>query len=374
KLATPLFDDYVVPIAVVILLALFAVQKSGTSKIGALFGPIMLGWFVVLGLLGIMGIAREPRVFAALYPVHAAGFLIDHGLAGFIILGTVFLAVTGAETLYADMGHFGRQPIRLAWFAVALPALLLNYFGQGALVLSDPGEMVHPFYGLGPAWARYPLVVLATIATVIASQAVISGAFSLTRQAVQLGQLPRLTILQTDREHIGQIYIPIVNWGLMIATIALVIGFESSSNLASAYGLAVSADMVITTILTFFVALRFGWHPALAGALSISFLVIDLAFLGSNLFKFFEGGWYPVLIAGLIFTVMAVWRHGVERLQLITDENREPLDEFLKRIAISKPKRVPGTGVFMTSNATETRHCSLTRSNTFKCCTSGLFW
>ena len=352
-LTSPVFDAYVVPIAVVILFGLFAVQKRGTSRIGALFGPIMLGWFVVLGLLGIMGIVREPRVFAALNPAHAAGFLIDHGLIGFIVLGTVFLAVTGAETLYADMGHFGRRPIRLAWFAVALPALLLNYFGQGALVLNDPGAMTHPFYGLGPAWAHYPLVMLATTATVIASQAVISGAFSLTRQAVHLNQLPRVTIVQTDREHIGQIYIPVVNWALMIATIALVIGFESSSNLASAYGLAVSGDMVITTILTFFVALRFGWHPALAGALALSFLAVDLAFLGANMFKFLDGGWYPVLIAGLVFAGMAVWRRGVERLREIMAEDREPLDEFFKGLAKSPPARVPGTAVFMTSSTTE---------------------
>jgi KUP system potassium uptake protein len=354
KLATPAFDDYVVPIAIAILFGLFAVQKHGTSKIGALFGPVMLGWFVTLGLLGFSGIAREPHVFAAFFPGHAVVFLHDHGLTGFIVLGTVFLAVTGAETLYADMGHFGRQPIRLAWFAVALPALLLNYFGQGALVLSNPGAMAHPFYGLGPTWAHYPLVILATVATVIASQAVISGTFSLTRQAVQLGQLPRLTIVQTDREHIGQIYIPFVNWTLMLATIGLVIGFETSSNLAAAYGLAVSADMVITSVLAFFVALRYGWHPAFAGALALAFLVVDIAFLGSNLFKFLDGGWYPVLVAALVFTVMGVWRRGVERLRLQTAENREPLDEFLARMAQSPAQRVPGTAVFMTADTAKT--------------------
>jgi KUP system potassium uptake protein len=354
KLATPVFDDYVVPIAAVILFVLFAVQRHGTSKIGALFGPVMLGWFVTLGLLGAMGIAREPRVFRAINPEYAIAFFADHGLVAFIVLGTVFLAVTGAETLYADMGHFGRRPIQLAWFAIALPALLLNYFGQGALVLSDPTAMAHPFYGLGPPWTHYPLVILATTATVIASQAVISGTFSLTRQAVQLGQLPRVTIVQTDRAHIGQIYIPVVNWGLMIATIGLVIGFETSSNLASAYGLAVSADMVITSLLAFFVAVRFGWHPALAGALAILFLIVDVAFLGANLFKFFDGGWYPVFVATLIFTVMGVWRSGQERLREIAAENREPLDDFLKRIAASPPPRVPGTAVFMTSSTATT--------------------
>ncbi len=354
KLATPVFDQFVVPIAVAILFALFAYQRHGTTKIGALFGPVMLGWFAVLGILGILGIARQPQVFSAIHPGYAVGFLLDNGLLGFIVLGTVFLAVTGAETLYADMGHFGRQPIRLAWFALALPTLLLNYFGQGALILSDAGSITHPFYGLGPKWTHYPLVILATTATVIASQAVISGAFSLTRQAIQLGQFPRLKIVQTDREHIGQIYIPFVNWALMLATIGLVIGFESSNNLASAYGLAVSADMVITTILAFFVALRFGWHPVLAGLLAATFLVVDLAFLGANLFKFFSGGWYPVLIAGFVFAIMAVWRHGVARLRAYTAEDREPLDEFLKRISAPPLQRVPGTAVFMTSRTNET--------------------
>ncbi len=350
----PAFNALVVPISVVILLGLFAVQKYGTSKIGALFGPVMLGWFVVLGMLGIAGIIQAPEIFAAFDPRHAIGFLLDQGLIGFIILGTVFLAVTGAETLYADMGHFGRAPIRLAWFAVALPALLLNYFGQGALILSDPIAALHPFYGLSPDWAHYPLVVLATTATVIASQAVISGAFSLTRQAVQLGQLPRLKIVQTDREHIGQIYIPAVNWALMAGTIGLVIGFESSNNLGSAYGLAVSADMVITTILAYFVALRFSWHPLLTTPLALSFLVVDLAFFGANTFKFFDGGWYPLLIATLIFTIMAVWRDGLAHLRAFARDNRESIDGFLKRLAVSPPQRISGTAVFMTSSRTET--------------------
>ena len=354
KVATTAFDPFVVPIAVFILFVLFALQKHGTTKIGALFGPVMLGWFLALAVLGILGVATQPRVFAALHPQHAIGFLLDNGLIGFIVLGTVFLAVTGAETLYADMGHFGRQPIRLAWFSIALPALLLNYFGQGALILSDASAIAHPFYGLGPKWAHYPLVILATAATVIASQAVISGTFSLTRQAVQLGQLPRLRIIQTDREHIGQIYIPFVNWALMLATIGLVIGFESSSNLASAYGLAVSADMVITTILAFFVALRFGWRPATVGLLAACFLLIDLAFFGANLFKFFDGGWYPLLIAGLVFAIMAVWRQGLDQLRAITGQNREPLEQFRARIAQSPPQRVRGTAVFMTSSTAET--------------------
>lgn len=354
KVTSPLLEPFVVPIAVIILFVLFALQKHGTSRIGALFGPVMLVWFIALGILGIVGIASEPWVFAAVHPGYAVGFLAANGLIGFVVLGTVFLAVTGAETLYADMGHFGRRPIRLAWFAVAFPALLLNYFGQGALVLSDPTTVAHPFYGLAPKWAHYPLVALATAATVIASQAVISGTFSLTRQAVQLGQLPRLRVVQTDRNHIGQIYIPFINWALMLATISLVIGFESSSNLGSAYGLAVSADMVITTILAFFVARRFGWPSVQVGLLAAAFLVVDLAFFGANLFKFFDGGWYPLLVAAVVFTVMAVWREGLDRLRVLTSDNREPIDSFLKGVASSRPLRVPGTAVFMTSSTTET--------------------
>ena len=354
KVAAPVFDDYVVPIAIAILLLLFAFQKHGTSKIGALFGPVMLIWFAVLGSLGLLGLIARPQVLGALLPHYAIGFLLNNGLIGFIVLGTVFLSVTGAEALYADMGHFGRQPIRLAWFVVALPALLLNYFGQGALILSDRALSAHPFYGLSPQWAHYPLILLATSATVIASQAVISGTFSLTRQAVQLGQLPRLRIVQTDREHIGQIYIPFVNWALMFATIALVIGFGSSSNLASAYGLAVSADMVITTILALFVAVRFGWPFPVAVLLAAIFLIVDLAFLGANLFKFLEGGWYPILIAGAVFAVMEIWRDGIERLRAVAGSNREPFEEFLARMASSPPQRVPHTAVFMTSSKNET--------------------
>lgn len=354
QVAAPAFEPYVLPIAVAILFLLFGVQRHGTSKIGTLFGPVMLGWFVTLGILGLMGTIERPQVFAALLPHHAISFLLSNGLIGFIVLGTVFLAITGAETLYADMGHFGRQPIRLAWFAVALPALLLNYFGQGAIILGDPGTSAHPFYALSPNWAHYPLVILATSATVIASQAVISGTFSLTRQAVQLGQLPRLKIVQTAREHVGQIYIPFVNWALMIATIALVTGFQSSSNLASAYGLAVSADMVITTILALFVAVRFGWRLVATILLAVFFLTIDLAFLGANLFKFLDGGWYPIMIAGAVFGVMAVWRDGIDRLRTITNQNREPFGDFLRRIESSPPQRVSGTAVFMTSSKTET--------------------
>ncbi len=340
---------FVLPVTIAILLVLFSVQKRGTARIGALFGPVMLAWFVVLALLGIGGIIEEPRVFRALQPGWGIRFLMDGGMVGIVVLGTVFLAVTGAEALYADMGHFGRAPIRLAWFLVALPALILNYFGQGALVLADPAKVEHPFYLLGPNWAHYPLVAMATAATIIASQAVISGVFSLTRQAVQLGQLPRVDVVQTDRHQIGQIYIPSVNWILMIATIALVVGFGSSDDLGAAYGLAVSADMVITTCLAFFVARRFGWHPRIAGLLAAAFLVVDLAFLAANSFKFLEGGWYPVVVALAVFTIMAIWRNGVAALQALTRDERLEVEDFLERIERRPPASVPGTAVYPTA-------------------------
>ncbi len=353
KIATSAFDPFVLPIAIVILVALFSLQRHGTSRIGALFGPVMLLWFAVLGVLGLVPILSTPEVLKAVHPAYAVRFLVDNGFLGFVMLGTVFLVVTGAETLYADMGHFGRKPVRLGWFAVAFPALLLNYFGQGAMVLANPAAAVHPFYGLAPGWALYPLVVLATTATVIASQAVISGAFSLTRQAVQLGQLPRMRIVQTDPDHVGQIYIPMVNWALMVATVALILGFRSSGNLGAAYGLAVSTDMIITTTLAFFVAVRWRWNPLWTGLLALLFLAVDLAFFGSNLFKLAAGGWYPLAIAAVVFWAMAVWRNGLARLGTLTLDNRAPLDAFLETLAASPPPRIPGTAVFMTSDASE---------------------
>lgn len=352
------FKPFVIPITIGILIVLFSVQKRGTAKIGALFGPVMLVWFLILALLGIGGILQEPLVFAALSPTHGARFLIANGMLGFVVLGTVFLAVTGAEALYADLGHFGPAPIRLAWFVVALPALLLNYFGQGAMVLADASAVAHPFYQLSPGWAHYPLVIMATIATIIASQAVISGVFSLTRQAVQLGQLPRIDIIQTDSHHIGQIYIPSINWLLMIATIALVVGFRTSDNLGAAYGLAVSADMVITTCLAFFVAKRFGWNPWLAGTLAAAFLVVDLAFLIANSFKFFQGGWYPVVVATVIFMIMAIWRQGIAKLRALTRDERQPLDVFLAQIKTAPLTSVAGTAVYLTA-MTETTPSAL---------------
>ena len=345
----PNLDTFVIPITIAILVALFAIQSRGTAKIGALFGPVMLIWFLILGGLGLGGILKEPHVLAALSPIYGLSFVVQNGLTGVIVLGNVFLAVTGAEALYADLGHFGRRPIRAAWFFVALPALLLNYFGQGGLVLAHPGSIAHPFYELSPGWFHYPLVAVATLATIIASQAVISGVFSLTRQAMQLGQLPRVKVMHTDIGNIGQIYIPSVNWLLMVATVALVLGFRSSANLGAAYGLAVAADMVITTFLAFFVARRFGWNPVLVGLLALAFLVVDVTFLLANAFKFLEGGWYPVLVAFVIFMTMSIWRLGLADLKTKTSENRQPLSDWLVDIRRERPKTVPGTAVFLTA-------------------------
>ncbi|MES1930288.1 potassium uptake protein, Kup system [Salinisphaera dokdonensis CL-ES53] len=352
EVATPAFKPYVVPITIAILIGLFLIQKRGTAAVGSLFGPVMLTWFVVLGLLGINGIIQHPGVFAALNPVHAFGFFQSNGMAGFLVLGTVFLVVTGGEALYADMGHFGLAPIRLAWFFLVLPALVLNYFGQGAMMLENP-DITQPFYQMAPGWALYPVVGLATLATVIASQAVISGVFSLTRQAVQLGQLPRLNIVQTSHESYGQVYIPFMNWILMIATIGLVLGFRSSSNLAAAYGVAVSMDMVITTILAFFVAYRWDWFPRFAGVIAVLLLIVDLAFLGANLFKVPDGGWYPLLVAGVIFFIMGTWRRGRELVGRHLKGDTEPLEDFIESID-DDATRIDGTAVFMTDSGTKT--------------------
>ncbi|MES1953343.1 potassium uptake protein, Kup system [Salinisphaera hydrothermalis EPR70] len=352
QVATPAFQPYVIPITIAILVGLFLIQHRGTSAVGAFFGPVMLLWFATLGVLGIGGIVHHPGVFAAINPVHAVTFFAANGFAGFLVMGTVFLVVTGGEALYADMGHFGIAPIRIAWFAVVLPGLLLNYFGQGALMLSDP-QTRQPFYELAPHWALYPVVLIATLATVIASQAVISGVFSLTRQAVQLGQLPRMRIVQTSRESYGQIYIPIVNWVLMAATIGLVIGFKSSDRLASAYGVAVSLDMVITTVLAFFVARRWGWFPTFAAAIALLLILVDLSFFGANVFKIPDGGWYPLVVAGLIFFLMATWRTGRDLVGRRLNEDTEPLDEFIEAHA-DQSLRVDGTAVFMTHAGTRT--------------------
>jgi len=348
EVATPFFQPYVIPITVVILLALFSAQRFGTASVGSVFGPIVLVWFLTLGTLGVIHLADSPQVFHALNPVYGAQFFIRNGIKGFLVLGSVFLVVTGGEALYADMGHFGRLPIRLTWFAVVLPALLLNYFGQGAMVIAHPETIEQPFYLMAPRWALYPLVGLTTVATVIASQAVISGAFSLTRQAVQLGYLPRLGIKHTSKREIGQIYIAGVNWGLMLASIGLVIGFGSSSRLAAAYGVAVTTDMVFTTLLFAFVARsRLGWSRWATALLVVGFLTIDLAFWGANLPKIPHGGWFPLVVAAAIFVVMTTWRKGRIVIGRKFKEQTLPIDMFVREMEHKSPHRVPGTAVYM---------------------------
>jgi KUP system potassium uptake protein len=351
EVAAPELRPLVIPLTLVVLVLLFAFQRRGTERVGRVFGPVMLAWFAVLAVLGISGIVRQPAVLAAVNPLYAVHFFAVNGRTGFLVLGAVFLVVTGGEALYADLGHFGTQPIRAAWFTVVLPGLLLNYFGQGALVLDRPGEVLHPFYHLAPAWATYPLVGLATIATVIASQAIISGAFSLTRQAVQLGESPRLTIEQTSAEEIGQVYIPAVNWALLVATIALVLGFRTSSRLAAAYGVAVVTTMVITTLLAYFVAReRWGWSRLSAGLVTVGFLGVDLAFFGANLDKIPDGGWFPLVAAAGVFTLMTTWKRGRRLLAERLRKVERPLDEVLDEIAANPPVRVAGTAVFMTGH------------------------
>ena len=348
SVATPVFDRYVVPITIVILVALFMFQKRGTGGVGAVFGPVMLAWFAVLAVLGAAHILQDPSVLAAVNPAHAVSFFARNRWPGFLVLGAVFLVVTGGEALYADMGHFGRRPIRMAWFGLVVPALLLNYFGQGALLLGHPDAAASPFYRLVPAWGVYPLVTLATAATVIASQAVISGAFSLTRQAVQLGYAPRLRVEHTSREEIGQIYVPSVNWALMLFTIALVLGFRSSSNLAAAYGVAVSSDMLITSLLLFVVSREvWGWRLAPSLVMTASFAAADIAFLGANAVKIPQGGWFPLVVAACAFTLMSTWKRGREILAHRLLEHSVPLQVLLGDIAADPPERVPGTAVYM---------------------------
>ncbi len=355
SVATPLLSPYVVPSTIVILVALFLFQSRGTARVGKVFGPVTLAWFVAIAALGIAQTVRYPEVFAAVNPIHGLDFFLRNGWYGFLILGSVFLVVTGGEALYADMGHFGMRPIRLAWFAIVLPALLLNYFGQGALLLENPLAAENPFYRLAPPWALYPLVVLATSAAIIASQAIITGAFSLTMQAVQLGFSPRVTINHTSSREFGQIYIPTINWALMFGCIAIVIGFRTSSNLASAYGVAVTSTMVITTILFYVVAREhWRWSFLAAGALTAFFLVIDLSFFGANIIKVTHGGWFPLLLAALVLTIMTTWKKGRRILNERIQSAARPLDDFLQEVARRPLVRVPGTAVFMNGNATRT--------------------
>ncbi len=355
KIATPALDPYVVPITVVILIGVFAIQKHGTHRVGGLFGPIMVLWFLVLSGLGIHWMLLQPVVLTAIDPRHAVAFFVEHKLHGFTVLGSVFLVVTGGEALYADMGHFGPKPIRIAWFALVLPALLLNYFGQGAMLLMDPSAAEQPFFRLAPSWALLPLVALATAAAIIASQALISGAFSLTRQAIQLGYAPRLDIEHTSSAEVGQVYVPQVNWALAICTIAIVIGFESSTALAAAYGIAVTMTMVITAMLLHVVATeRWKWPPALATAVTAVFLTIDLSFFGANALKIAHGGWLPLLIGGVLFTLMTTWKTGRALMSKRLTARAIPMSEFVERIVQNPPARVSGTAVFMTAQPNAT--------------------
>jgi KUP system potassium uptake protein len=347
KVATPIFDPYVVPISLVLLIGLFLVQRRGTAAVGRLFGPIMLVWFAVLALLGVVNIAQEPGILRAISPWYGLVLLASAPAQGFVMLGAVFLAVTGAETLYADMGHFGRAPLRTAWLYLVLPALLLNYIGQGALLLTDPSALQNPFYRMVPHWGLYPLVVLASAATIIASQAVISGAFSITRQAIQLGYLPRLQVRHTSEQEIGQVYVPSVNTALLAAIIVLVVGFQTSDSLGAAYGIAVTGMMVITSGLAFLYMRSLGWSLAVAGIVFGFFLLLDLTFLSANLLKIAQGGWFPILVAGLVFAIMSTWWHGRRILALKRAEEAMPLQTFLDGIRPDHPPRIAGTAVIM---------------------------
>ncbi|KWT76013.1 potassium transport protein Kup [Variovorax sp. WDL1] len=350
EVVSPHFKNYVIPITLVVLFGLFAVQKHGTAGIGRFFGPITLAWFLVIALLGVSQIVTHPAILKAVSPHFALRFMWDNPGTSFIILGAMVLCVTGAEALYADLGHFGKGPIRIAWFSVVMPALTLNYFGQGALLLENPAAVKNPFYMMAPEWALIPLVLIATSATVIASQALITGAFSVTRQVIQLGYLPRLNIEHTSVRTAGQIYIPLVNWGLFVAIVLAVVMFRSSSNLAAAYGIAVTTDMLITTVLTFFV-IRYAWkYPlALCVAATGAFFVIDFLFFASNLLKLFQGGWFPLVIGGSIFMLMLTWKEGRRLMGQMQMADAIDLRGFLDSVFVSPPARVEGTAVFMTA-------------------------
>ena len=350
EVVSPAFKKAVIPLTLVILLALFWVQKRGTAGIGKFFGPITLVWFAVIALLGLSHIAHHPQILWAISPHYAIGFIWNNPGTTFIILGAVVLCVTGGEALYADMGHFGKKPIRLAWFSVVMPALTHNYFGQGALLLAEPEAVKNPFFMMAPDWALLPIVGLATMATVIASQALISGAFSVTKQVIQLGFLPRLQVQHTSETDTGQIYMPFVNWGLFAAIVLAVGMFRSSSNLAAAYGIAVCTDMLITTVLTFFV-IRFAWKLPLALCIASTgfFFMVDLAFWASNLLKLFDGGWFPLLIGAAVFTLMLTWHDGRRLLNESLRSDAIQLTDFLEAVFIAPPARVDGTAVFMTA-------------------------
>ncbi len=349
-IASPFFEHLVIPLTLGILFILFFLQKKGTAKVGIVFGPITLLWFLTLAVLGSISVVDNPHIFEAVNPVHAYTFFINNGFHGFVILGSVFLVVTGGEALYADMGHFGRKPIRIVWYTIVLPCLLLNYFGQGALLLREPESITNPFYHLAPEWALYPLVILATFATVIASQAVISGAFSLTQQALQLGFLPRLRIIHTSKDERGQIYIPQLNWLLFIATVILVLQFRNSSNLAAAYGIAVTLTMVITSFLAFFAMRKWRWPVIAAILLTAIFITFDLSFFLANSLKLLHGGWVPLVLGIAVYFVMTTWNWGRKNLQRKIEEQTQPIEGFIDEVMSTRVVTTPGTAIYMSSN------------------------
>lgn len=355
NVATPFFEPFILPLTLVVLFVLFYFQKRGTTRIGVIFGPITFIWFISIAVLGIGSIIQNTEVLNAVNPVYAVNFFSHNGFLAFIILGSVFLVVTGGEALYADMGHFGRKAIRLAWFSTALPCLMINYFGQGAMLLRNPSAVGNPFYHLAPEWALYPLVILATMATVIASQAVISGAFSLTQQAIQLGFLPRVRIIHTSNEERGQIYIPQINWLLFIAIVFLVLQFRSSSNLAAAYGVAITTTMVITTLLAY-VAMRklWNWSIIVSASVAMFFLAVDVAFFSSNMLKILQGGWFPLALGLIVYFIMITWNNGRKLLRSKMRERTQPLDEFIEEYLTTRLTTIPGTAVYMYSIPHET--------------------
>lgn len=355
SVVSPRFEPLIIPLTVGVLVAVFSVQRFGSARVGSVFGPIMVLWFVVLGVLGLLSIVQSPEVLAAVNPLYAVRYFLHNGLPGVVVLGAVLLCVTGAEALYADMGHFGLGPIRGNWFALVMPALLLNYLGQGALLLREPSAASNPFFRLAPSGLLYPMVALATLATVIASQALISGVFSLTRQAAMLGYWPRTRIEHTSADQIGQIYIPLLNWALMCCTIGLVLGFGNSSNLAAAYGVAVILTMLLTTLLAYQVARhRWRWRRSLALLVTLPLLALELSFLGASVPKFIHGGWFPLLVAAIILVMMLTWKDGRALVGQRIQASIVPLADFYEVLRVERPLRVPGTAVFMCSNAAGT--------------------
>jgi KUP system potassium uptake protein len=366
KIAAPSLEPYVIPITLLVLLMLFMVQRRGTASVGRYFGPVMALWFGVLGLLGAIGIAQHPEVLRALSPHYALHFFTAHPLLGFLALGASVLALTGAEAVLADMGHFGRKPVQVAWFGMVLPALVLNYFGQGALLLAEPDAIESPFFRLAPGWALYPMIGLATAATVIASQAVISGAYSMTRQAMQLGYLPRMVVMHTSEDEQGQIYLPGINWSLMIAVMALVVGFGTSTALAAAYGIAVTGTMVVTSVLAFVVAIRiWRWHPLIAVPVFGIFLAIDFAYFSANFIKIEQGGWFPLVLGAIVFMLMSTWKGGRRLVGARLAADAMPLDIFVS--SVTDVPKVPGTAIFLTSNPDGVPHALLHSLKHYKC-------